>query len=120
MSTQRFRLVGLCNEASGECHLYVTNLTRYDYCAPVIAQLYRACWEVELLSEERKSGFGLNEIRMIDAYVTKALIIIPGIRLLRSRVIVDELRTLKPNQCEPEAAGEADELASQPPTVAVH
>jgi len=115
MSTQRFRLVGLCNEATEECHLYLTNLTRYDYRAPVIAQLYRARWEVELLFKERKSGFGLNEIRMIDAYVMEALIIMAGIQLLRSRVVVDELRTLKANQREPEAAGEADELASRPP-----
>jgi len=111
-ATRTFRLVGLRNAETGEYHLYLTNLTREEYHAPDIAQLYRARWEVELLFKELKSRFGLDEINTTDPYIIEALIIMAAISLLMSRVIVDELRTLEANQREAEAA-DSDSSASR-------
>jgi len=59
---------------------------------------------VELLFNELKSRFGLDEITTTDAYIIEALIIVAAISLLMSRVIVDELRTLEANRLEGDAA----------------
>ncbi|MFC5133578.1 MULTISPECIES: IS4 family transposase [Haloferacaceae] len=111
-ATRTFRLVGLRNAETGEYHLYLTNLSREEYRAPDIAQLYRARWEVELLFKELKSRFGLDEINTTDAYIIEALIIMAAISLLMSRVIVDELRMLEANRREEDAA-DADSSASR-------
>lgn len=116
-TTRTFRLVGLRNDETEEYHLYLTNLDRETYSAPDIAQFYRARWEVELLSKELKSRFGLDEINSTDPYVIEALIIMAAISLLMSRVIVDELRKLEAKRREDEAAADADsgESASRLP-----
>jgi IS4 transposase len=113
--TRTFRLVGIRNEESDGYHLYLTNLSREDYSAPDIAQLYRARWEVELLFKELKSRFGLDEINTTDTYIIEALIIMAAISLLMSRVIVDELRRLEVTQGVKEDAADADESASRLP-----
>ncbi len=113
--TRTFRLVGLRNEETRGYHLYLTNLGKYDYRAPDIAQLYRARWEVELLFKELKSRFGLDEINTTDAYIIEALIIMSAISLMMSRVIMDGLRSLEARQREDEAAADADKSASRLP-----
>ncbi|WP_049911659.1 IS4-like element ISH32 family transposase [Natrinema limicola] len=99
-TTRTFRLVGVWNEDTEEYHLYLTNLSKDDYSAPDIAQLYRARWEIELLFKELKSRFGLDEINTTDPYIIEALVIMAAISLLMSRVIVDELRKLDVKQRE--------------------
>ncbi|THE63751.1 IS4 family transposase [Salinadaptatus halalkaliphilus] len=109
-TTRTFRLVGVWNEDTEEYHLYLTNLSKDDYSAPDIAQLYRARWEIELLFKELKSRFGLDEINTTDPYVIEALVIMAAISLLMSRVIVDELRKLDAEQRE-----SADDAAASSP-----
>jgi len=97
-ATRTFRLTGLCNEETGEYHLYLMNLGKDDCSAPDRAARYRARWEVELLFKESKSRFGLYEINTTDAYIIGTLIIMAAIPLLMSRVTVDELRSLEARQ----------------------
>lgn len=103
-----FRLVGLCNEKTGEHHLYLTSIERENYSAPDIVQFYRTRWGVELVFEELKSWFGLDEVNTTDPSIIDPLIIMTAIPLIMNRVIVDELRSLEARQRKAEAIADAD------------
>jgi putative transposase len=56
---RRFRVVGVRDEATGEQHLYLTNIPRDSLLPLDIARTYAVRWEVELLFRELKSQYRL-------------------------------------------------------------
>ncbi|MBE7484730.1 MAG: IS4 family transposase [Polyangiaceae bacterium] len=57
-----FRVVGVRDEASGEYHLYITNIGVEALQPADIARAYAVRWEVELLFKELKSHYRLDQI----------------------------------------------------------
>ena len=94
-ATERFRLVGLWNDAEERYHLYFTNLPVEEFDASEIGLLYRARWEVEWTFKALKSWFRLDKLRVSDPVIIEALLLVAALSMVVSRVIVDELRELE-------------------------
>lgn len=91
---QRFRLVGLRNEETGDYHLYVTNLPADRFSAKEVSAIYRARWTVELLFKSLKSDFGLEQMPSANEHVVKALVYAAIITWVASRELLLGVREL--------------------------
>ena len=91
---QRFRLTGLRNPATGDYHLYVTNLPFERFSAKEVAAVYRARWTVELLFKSLKSDFALDQIASKKKPVALALIYAAILTWLVSRELLLAIRKL--------------------------
>ena len=91
---QRFRLVGLRNEESGEYHLYVTNLPADRFSAKEVSAIYRARWTVEMLFKSLKSDFGLEQMPSANKYVVQALVYGAIVTWVASRELLLAVREL--------------------------
>lgn len=60
--SKTWRVVGILNAASGEYHLYVTNVPTRVLAADDVGRLYAVRWQVELLFKLMKSHGGLDEL----------------------------------------------------------
>ena len=72
--TQRLRVVGLKDEASGEYHLYCTNVAPDKLSAEDVRAVYAARWQVELLFRELKSTYRIDELPSARRPVVEALV----------------------------------------------
>lgn len=91
---QRFRLVGLRNEDTGEYHLYVTNLPADRFAAKEVAAIYRARWTVELLFKSLKSDFGLEQMPSANKHVVQALVYAAVVTWVASRELLLAVQSL--------------------------
>ena len=71
---QRLRVVGLKDEASGEYHLYCTNVASEKLAAEDVCAVYAARWQVELLFRELKSTYRIDELPSARRPVVEALV----------------------------------------------
>jgi hypothetical protein len=69
-----FRLVGIRHPQSGKYHLYITNIPSILLTAKQIQALYAARWLVELLFDQLKSHYRIEELSSEQPYVVQALI----------------------------------------------
>jgi putative transposase len=69
-----FRLVGIRLPQSGKYHLYITNIPSILLTARQIQALYAARWLVELLFDQLKSHYRIEELTSEQPYVVQALI----------------------------------------------
>ncbi len=82
---QRFRLVGIRNDETGDYHLYVTNLPPNRVSAKAVAAIYRARWTVELLFKSLKSDFALEDMPSANESVVLALVYAAIVTWIASR-----------------------------------
>lgn len=87
-----FRVVGVGDEASGEYHLYITNIDVEALQPADIARAYAARWEVELLFEELKSHYRLDQIPSRKRHVVEAMVYVALLSLAASRALLRALR----------------------------
>ena len=69
-----FRLVGIRHPQTGEYHLYLTNIPSPLVSARQIQALYSARWLVELLFDQLKTQYRIEELPSHQPYVVQALI----------------------------------------------
>jgi len=91
---QRFRLVGLRNEETGDYHLYVTNLPVERFNAKEVSAIYRARWTVELLFKSLKSDFGLEQMPSANKHVVQALVYAAIVTWVASRELLLGVKAL--------------------------
>jgi len=89
----------------------VTNLPAADYSTADIAQLYRAHWEIELLFEELKSTYNLDQISTSNPTAVEALILVALISLVVSRVLLDLLRETADREVTPDTDEEPTRIS---------
>jgi len=91
-ATTTFRLVGIKDDATGEYHLYVTNLPVADFPAETVARIYRARWSVELLFKSLKSDFALEDMPSANPAVVEALVYASVLTWLVSQELLRAVR----------------------------
>jgi len=97
-----FRLVGLRHDeaapekdapdADHDYHLYVTNLPKEWYSAREIAALYSVRWSIEILIQESKSVFGLDEIPVRRKDAVECFMLAAVVMVLLSRYVLRQIR----------------------------
>ncbi|MBM4270519.1 MAG: IS4 family transposase [Deltaproteobacteria bacterium] len=89
-----FRVVGLRDEASGDYHLYITDIS-VDALAPTdISRVYAVRWEVELLFKELKSQYRLDQVPSRKRPVVEAMLYAALLSLAASRALLREFRAV--------------------------
>jgi hypothetical protein len=88
-----FRVVGVRDEASGEYHLYITNIGVEALQPADIARVYAVRWEVELLFKELKSHYRLDQIPSRKRDVVEAMLYAALLSLAASRALLHALRS---------------------------
>jgi IS4 transposase len=88
-----FRVVGVRDEASGEYHLYITNIDVEVLPPTDIARVYAVRWEVELLFKELKSHYRLDQIPSRKRHVVEAMLYAALLSLAASRALLHALRS---------------------------
>ncbi len=87
-----FRVVGLRDDATGEYHLYLTNIG-CEALAPLdIAGTYAVRWEIELLFKELKSSYRLDQIPSHKRHIVEAMLYAALLTLAASRSLLRALR----------------------------
>jgi len=69
-----YRVIGIRNHATGEYHLYITNVPPDMLTAQEVAQTYGYRWEIELLFKELKSYYHLDDVETTNVHATHALL----------------------------------------------
>ena len=93
-ATGKFRMILVFNEEVGEYHSYLTNIPIDVLNGEDIAGLYGARWEVELLFEELKSVYRLDEIQSANPSVVKCLVWVSILTLICSCQMLRFMRSL--------------------------
>ena len=91
--TRRFRLVGVYNLDEKKYHLYLTNIPPSVLSPELVALLYGARWEVELIFKELKSHFRMDQITTRKPQTIKCLIWVAILAMMCSRRLLDEIRS---------------------------
>jgi putative transposase len=86
------RVVGIKDNATGEYHLYVTNLPADRLSAEDVSIVYSLRWQIELLFKEIKTYFRLEDMPSRKAVVVEALLYSVLLTLVVSRRILDVVR----------------------------
>lgn len=84
-ATQRLRVVGVRDEASGEYHLYVTNIPPAKLPAKDVSATYALRWKIELLFKELKRHYRLEDMPSAKRPVVEALLYAAILTLIVSR-----------------------------------
>ena len=90
--TQRLRVVGLLNRATGEYHLYVTNVPVAKLAAEDVGATYSLRWQVELLFKELKSNYRLEDMPSSKAVVVETLLYAAFLTMVVSRRLLALVR----------------------------
>ncbi len=90
--TQILRVVGLREEASGEYHLYITNLPPEKLAAKDIQATYALRWQIELLFKEWKQSYRLEDMPSRKPVIVEALLHAAILTLVVSRQLLNEVR----------------------------
>lgn len=91
-ASQRFRLVGVRDPATGEHHLYLTNIPVDRLTPEDIAQVYAARWVVELFFRELKGNFRIEDMPSRKRHVVEALLYVAIIAFVASRELLAAVR----------------------------
>lgn len=83
--TRRFRVVCLWNAGNASWMWYVTNLPVGEFSPEEIGVLYRARWLVEMVFDELKTGYGLDQFKVQNPHAIRILIYAALMTLLVSR-----------------------------------
>lgn len=89
---EAFRVVGVRDEATGNYHLYITNLPPELLSAEDIQSTYALRWEVELLFKEWKRHYRLGDMPSRKKVVVEALLYASLLTLVVSRRLLDAVR----------------------------
>jgi IS4 transposase len=92
MGTDQFRMVFIYNEEKKKYHIYLTNISPEILSAKEIAALYSARWVVELIFNELKNKYALDEISSANPDVVQAFIWVAILALIVSRRIYSLVR----------------------------
>jgi len=92
-----FRVVGVRDKATGDHHLYVTNIPVERMSAQQLAETYRLRWQVELLFKELKTHYRLAQLPSRKADVVRILLYAAVVTLLASRALLDALTRRLPS-----------------------
>jgi len=92
MGTDQFRMVLLYNEKKEKYHIYLTNISPDILSAEEIAALYSARWTIELVFNELKNKYALDEIPSANPDVVQAFIWVAILALIVSRRIYSLVR----------------------------
>jgi putative transposase len=92
-ATQRLRVVGLRDPATGAHHLYVTHVPPDTLSAEDIRAVYALRWQVELLFKELKRHYRLEDMPSAKRCVVEALLHAAILTLIVSRRLLDLVRT---------------------------
>jgi IS4 transposase len=113
-----FRLVGLRHDeatdeedtpdADHDYHLYVTNLPKKWFSPREIAALYSARWSIEILIQEAKSVFGLDEITVRNKESVECFMLASVTMVLLSRYLLRQIRTGLGSACNGSVEEEAE------------
>ena len=71
---ERYRVVGLFNDDSGEYHYYVTNIPPKMLPGEAMRDLYRLRWEAETFYKTAKGGLGLDELTSSKKHIVELLV----------------------------------------------
>ena len=93
-TTRKFRLVGVCDKASGEYHLYVTNIPVETLSAEEVARLYPARWGVELYFKMLKSHYRLDDLPSRKEEFVEALLYSSLITAIVSERLLQALKKI--------------------------
>lgn len=89
---ERFRLVGVRDPATGEHHLYLTNIPPEKLSAEDIAQIYAARWVIELFFRELKRRYRIDDMPSAKRHIVEALVWAALITFVVSRELLAALR----------------------------
>jgi putative transposase len=89
---ERFRLVGVRDPATGEHHLYLTNIPPEKLSAEDVAQTYAARWAIELFFRELKRRYRIDDMPSTKRHIVEALVWAALITLIVSRELLAWLR----------------------------
>lgn len=89
---ERFRLVGVRDEHSGEYHLYLTNIAAERLSPTEIATTYAARWAVELFFRELKSRYRAEQMPSSKREVVEALLYAVLLTVAVSRTLLKWVR----------------------------
>jgi len=92
MDRERFRLVGVRDPATGEHHLYLTNIPPEKLSAEDIAQTYAARWAIELFFRELKRRYRIDDMPSTKRHIVEALVWAALITFAVSRELLAWLR----------------------------
>lgn len=92
MDRERFRLVGVRDPATGEHHLYLTNIPPEKLSAEDIAQTYAARWAIELFFRELKRRYHIDDMPSTKRHIVEALVWAALITFVVSRELLAWLR----------------------------
>jgi putative transposase len=89
---QRLRVVGIRDEASGQYHMYITNVPPEKLAAEDIRSTYALRWQVELLFKELKQHYRLDQMPSRKAAIVETLLYAAILTLVVSRRLLDAVR----------------------------
>jgi IS4 transposase len=89
---ERFRLVAVRDPATGDYHVYLTNIPPDRLSAVEIAQIYAARWLVELFFREVKARYRIDNLPTRSPVVVEALLYAALLTFAVSRALLAALR----------------------------
>jgi len=92
----RLRLVGVRDGASGDYHLYLTNVPVEQLPAEDLQTTYALRWQVELLFKELKSSYRLDQLPSRRREVVETLLFAAILSLVVSRRLLQAIREALP------------------------
>lgn len=94
------RVVGVRNAATGQYHLYITNIPVARLTPDEIAQVYATRWQIELLFKELKSQYRIEDLPSRKREVVEALVYAAILTLVVSRTLLLAVRQKLKSQRE--------------------
>ena len=90
--TQLLRVVGMRDAETGAYHLYITNIPVEKLAAEDIQCVYAARWMIELLFNELKSTYRIEDLPSKKRHIIESLVYAAILTLIVSRTILNALR----------------------------
>jgi IS4 transposase len=98
--TQLLRVVGMRDAETGEYHLYITNIPVEKLAAEDIQHVYAARWLIELLFNELKSTYRIEDLPSRKRHIVEALVHAAILTLIVSRTLLNDLRGILQDMTE--------------------
>ena len=98
--TQLLRVVGLRDDETGAYHLYITNIPVEKLAAEDIRNVYAARWLIELLFNELKSTYRIEDLPSRKRHIVEALVHAAILTLIVSRTLMNVLRGILQNMAD--------------------
>jgi putative transposase len=91
-ATARLRLVAVYNEEARRYHTYITNVPGDRLEAQDVARVYGARWQIELLFNELKTRYRLEELPSRKKHIVDTMLMATLITLIASRTLLAAVR----------------------------